>query len=162
MSRPAEGEELIQSLTPRDTNLALPSLLSYASAATLLNGSLNQELRRTRDELARARMLLSVNGNLAVSSRPQTQATGLHPIDPRPTPPSPRRRQPQFSLPAPSTPRPGTYATVLGALARVRQQRQERHPILEGRPVNPREVGDVDTILRLSFTPPDASDHHAE
>ena len=93
-SRAAEGAELVQNLTPRDTNPALPSLLAYASAATVLNGSLNQELRRTRDELARARMLLSVNGNLAVSFQPQTQAAGLHPINPSPIPPSPRRHQP--------------------------------------------------------------------
>ena len=59
-------------------------------------------------------------------------------------------------------PRPGTYAAVLGALARVRRQREERNPILEGRPVNPEEEGDVDTVLRLSFTPPNASGHHAE
>ena len=71
-SRPAEGAELIHNLNPKETHPAIPSLLSYVSAVTLLSRSLAQELMRTRDKLVRSRMRLFASRNLIVPFQLQT------------------------------------------------------------------------------------------
>lgn len=159
--RPSEGAELYQNIPASEGDPATPNLVAYASAMTLLNNSLIGEIAKMRRDLSRTRMQLYINKNLTKPSIAQVQPTGL---DPGPSQPSMEMDQPQFSLQVQDALEPGIEASIAEALARVQQRIQERGLVLAGVPVNPspEEVGGVDTVLRLSLTPPDASHRQAE
>ena len=115
-SKPSGEAEVTNRMPARDSDSAIPNLIAYGSAMTILNNSLMVEHSKTKGKLARARVQLQVNPSLSSPSQPRTQAAGLHPIF------FEASQQSYVSNPPPLTQQaPNTLSAVQGALARVRQ-----------------------------------------
>ena len=159
-SKPREDAQFLDTNLQGETDPAIHGLIGYAAAMTMFSLSVVEELNKTRCSLARARMRQTVARGTFSHSQRQARRDGPLTPDAGPSQPTPEEGRSRSSQQEQEWVFP-TLAESAEVVARVRRQHQASGQTLSGIPIVqiPEEDEAMDTTLRLSLTPPDASGH---
>ena len=150
-----------QILTRGETDPAVVGQATYIAAMTMLHTSVSIELEAAMLALADARLQWCQGKRPPTFNPSGDRHMGLLIPDAGPSQPSPKEDRPQLSQQVQELIFPNLADSMAGEVTQVRHQLRASDLILRGVPLVriPEEGEDVDTTLRLSLTPPDASGH---